>query len=183
MDHCEKPCYRRDRLCGSRSGSVSRSPHRGTLIPVSTLIHNTKSGRAGAAWQPGPEIRDGLTTDGEETVARSAIDAGSVGATCVSPLVVRRNVTLTRWSHTPTVTFSGILCVSPKLPRALLAQHSKVSAEHVGGRETMSVRSRRETGPPQPDGTLAAIHALGISRGITPWTRCDGRRTEEPPGA
>src|SRR5713101_9529374 len=66
------------------------------VIPVSTLIHNTKSGRSGAAWQPGPEIGDGLTTDGEEPVALSAIDAGSVFATCVSPLVVRRNVTLTR---------------------------------------------------------------------------------------
>src|SRR6266566_3347727 len=29
------------------------SPHRGTVIPVSTLIHNRKSGRSGAVWQPG----------------------------------------------------------------------------------------------------------------------------------
>ena len=78
-----------------------------TVIPVSTLIHNTKSGRSGAAWQPGPEIRDGLTTDGEETVALSAIDAGSMVATCVSPLVVRRNVTLTRWIRAPTVAVRG----------------------------------------------------------------------------
>ncbi len=77
------------------------------VIPVSTLIHNTKSGRSGAAWQPGPEIGDGLTTDGEETVALSAIDAGSVFATCVSPLVVRRNVTLTRWIRAPTVALRG----------------------------------------------------------------------------
>ena len=153
------------------------------VIPVSTLIHNTKSGRSGAAWQPGPEIRDGLTTDGEETVAPSAIDAGFAVATCVSPLVGRRNVTLTRWSRTPTVAPRGIVCVSPKLPRAFLAQHSKRSAEHVGRRETMSVRSRRETVQAEPEGTLAVIHALGISLGITLWTRSGGRRVVEPPRA
>jgi hypothetical protein len=153
------------------------------VIPVSTLIHNTKSGRSGAAWQPGSEIRDGLTTDGEETVTPSAIDAGFAVATCVSPLVGRRNVTLTRWSRTPTVAPRGIVCVSPKLPRAFLAQHSKRSAEHVGRRETMSVRSRRETVQAEPEGTLAVIHALGLSLGITLWTRCGGRRPVEPPRA
>jgi len=78
---------------------------------------------------------------------------------------------------------SGIVCVSPKLPRAFLAQHSKRSAEHVGRRETMSVRSRRETVQAQPEGTLAVIHALGISLGITLWTRSGGRRVVEPPRA
>jgi hypothetical protein len=92
--------------CGSRPGSCLA---RGlALIPVSTLIHNTKSERAGAAWQPRPEIRDGRTTDGEETVAPAAIDAGSAGASCVSPLVGRRNVTLTRWSRAPTVAPQGV---------------------------------------------------------------------------
>ena len=166
--------------------SVALAPYlaRGiAVIPVSTLIHNTKSGRSGAAWQPGPEIGDGLTEDREETVALSAIDAGSVFAPCVSPLVAPRNVPLTRWSRAPTVAPRGIVCVSPKPPRAFLAQHSKRSAEHVRRRETMSVRSRRETVQAEPEGTLAVIHALGISLGITLWTRSGGRRVVEPPRA
>ena len=168
------------------STSVALAPYlaRGiAVIPVSTLIQNTKSRRSGAAWQPGPEIGDGLTEDREETVALSAIDAGSVFAPCVSPLVAPRNVPLTRWSRAPTVAPRGIVCVSPKLPRAFLAQHSKRSAEHVGRRETMSVRSRRETVQAEPEGTLAVIHALGISLGITLWTRSGGRRVVEPPRA
>ncbi len=105
--HCEKPCYRREQTVRVQTRLRVLFPHRGPVIPVSTLIHNTKSGRSSAAWQPGPEIRDGLTTDGEETVALAAIDAGSVFATCVSPLVVRRNVTLTGWIRAPTVALRG----------------------------------------------------------------------------
>ncbi len=47
----------------------------------------------------------------------------------------------------------------------------------------MSVRSRRETVQAEPEGTLAVIHALGISLGITLWTRSGGRRVVEPPRA
>jgi len=79
--------------------------------------------------------------DGEGTVPLSAIDAAFVVATCVSPPVARRNVSLTRGSRVPTVVVGDIVCVSTKLRRALLAGHLMGSAANAGRPETMSVRA------------------------------------------